>query len=92
MKNVLITGGAGFVAHHIIAYMIKNTDWNIVTIDRLDLSGNLNRLDDILSEFLLLAKLLFQHACVFCKLTYTLCKFLSCHCILVEGPAKFRFF
>jgi len=51
MKNVLITGGAGFIAHHIIAYMIKNTDWNIVTIDRLDLSGNLNRLDDILSEF-----------------------------------------
>ena len=51
MKNVLITGGAGFIAHHIIAYMIKNTDWNIVAIDRLDLSGNLNRLDDILSEF-----------------------------------------
>ena len=51
MKNVLITGGAGFIAHHIIAYMIKNTDWNIITIDRLDLSGNLNRLDDILSEF-----------------------------------------
>ena len=23
MKNVLITGGAGFIAHHIIAYMIK---------------------------------------------------------------------
>ena len=51
MKNVLITGGAGFIAHHIIAYMIKNTDWNIIAIDRLDLSGNLNRLDDILSEF-----------------------------------------
>jgi len=51
MKNVLITGGAGFIAHHIIAYVIKNTDWNIITIDRLDLSGNLNRLDDILSEF-----------------------------------------
>ena len=51
MKNVLITGGAGFIAHHIIAYIIKNTDWNIITIDRLDLSGNLNRLDDILSEF-----------------------------------------
>ena len=51
MKNVLITGGAGFIAHHIIAHMIKNTDWNIITIDRLDISGNLNRLHDILKDF-----------------------------------------
>jgi len=51
MKNILITGGAGFIAHHIIWHIIKNTDWNITTIDRLDLSGNLNRLDDILKEF-----------------------------------------
>jgi len=51
MKNVLITGGAGFIAHHIIAHIIKNTDWNITTIDRLDISGNLNRLHDILNNF-----------------------------------------
>ena len=51
MKNVLITGGAGFIAHHIIAHMIKNTNWNIITIDRLDISGNLNRLHDILKDF-----------------------------------------
>tara|TARA_B100000029_G_scaffold90831_2_gene80696 strand:+ start:844 stop:1872 length:1029 start_codon:yes stop_codon:yes gene_type:complete len=51
MKNVLITGGAGFIAHHIIAHMIKNTNWNITTIDRLDISGNLNRLHDILKDF-----------------------------------------
>ena len=51
MKNILITGGAGFIAHHVIAYLIKNTDWNITTIDRLDISGNLNRIHDILSDF-----------------------------------------
>ncbi len=51
MKKILITGGAGFIAHHIIAHIIKNTDWDIVTIDRLDLSGNLNRLHEILDEF-----------------------------------------
>ena len=51
MKKVLITGGAGFIAHHIIAYIIKNTDWKIVTIDRLDISGNLNRLHEILDNF-----------------------------------------
>ena len=51
MKKILITGGAGFIAHHIIAHIIKNTDWEIVTLDRLDLSGNLNRLHEILNEF-----------------------------------------
>ena len=50
MKNVLITGGAGFIAHHLIYYLIKNTNWNIVSLDRLDYSGNLNRLDHILSN------------------------------------------
>ena len=51
MKKVLITGGAGFISHHIIAHIIKNTDWQIVTIDRLDISGNLNRLHEILEQF-----------------------------------------
>ncbi len=48
MKTVLITGGAGFIAHHLIARILIQTDWNIVTLDRLDYSGNLNRLNDIL--------------------------------------------
>ena len=51
MKKVLITGGAGFIAHHIIGHIIKNTDWEIVTVDRLDISGNLNRLNEILDQF-----------------------------------------
>ena len=51
MKKVLITGGAGFIAHHMIAHLMKNTDWNIVTLDRLDISGNLNRLHEILDQF-----------------------------------------
>ena len=50
MKNVLITGGAGFIAHHLIFYLLKKTNWNIVSLDRLDYSGNLNRLDNILSQ------------------------------------------
>tara|TARA_E500000178_G_C16975625_1_gene733199 strand:- start:60 stop:1091 length:1032 start_codon:yes stop_codon:yes gene_type:complete len=50
MKNILITGGAGFISHHLIYYLIKKTNWNMVSLDRLDYSGNLNRLDSILSE------------------------------------------
>ena len=36
MKTALITGGAGFIAHHLIARILTQTDWNIVTLDRLD--------------------------------------------------------
>ena len=50
MKNVLITGGAGFIAHHLINYLLNKTNWNIISLDRLDYSGNLNRLDHILSQ------------------------------------------
>ena len=50
MKRVLITGGAGFIAHHLIYYLLNNTNWEIVSLDRLDYSGNLNRLDNILSK------------------------------------------
>ena len=50
MKRVLITGGAGFIAHHLIYYLLNNTNWDIVSLDRLDYSGNLNRLDNILSK------------------------------------------
>ena len=48
-KNVLITGGAGFIAHHVVDYFLDNTDWNIITLDRLDYSGNLNRLHEVVS-------------------------------------------
>jgi dTDP-glucose 4,6-dehydratase len=51
MTKILITGGAGFIAHHLVNKVLKETDWEIVTLDRLDYSGNLNRLDDTLKEF-----------------------------------------
>ena len=50
MKKILVTGGAGFIGHHFINYILSNTDWNITSIDRLDFSGNLNRLTDIIEE------------------------------------------
>lgn len=49
MIKALITGGAGFIAHHMIGKILKETDWEVVTLDRLDYSGNLNRLDDLLT-------------------------------------------
>ena len=49
MKRVLVTGGAGFIAHHLIYLILKTTNWDIISLDRLDYSGNLNRLHDIIS-------------------------------------------
>lgn len=49
-KNVLVTGGAGFIAHHVVDRILRTTDWNIVTLDRLDFSGNLNRLHDVMQD------------------------------------------
>ena len=50
MSTILITGGAGFIAHHTIKEILDNTDWNIISLDRLDFSGNLNRLYDMLKD------------------------------------------
>lgn len=50
-RNVLITGGAGFIAHTVIHEILVRTDWNIVSLDRLDFSGNLNRLADVMEDF-----------------------------------------
>jgi len=33
-KTILITGGGGFIAHHLINQVLIRTDWNVVTIDR----------------------------------------------------------
>lgn len=47
IKRVLLTGGAGFIGHHLVEGILKNTNWDIVIIDRLDISGNTRRLTDI---------------------------------------------
>lgn len=45
--KVLVTGGAGFVGHHVVQHLLETTDWDVILLDRLDLSGNLNRLTDL---------------------------------------------
>ena len=51
MKRILITGGAGFIAHHVVDKILSTTDWEIVTLDRLDFSGNLNRLKEVVEAY-----------------------------------------
>ena len=34
-QTVLVTGGCGFIGHHFVEHVIKNTKWKIVIIDKL---------------------------------------------------------
>jgi len=46
--KILITGGCGFVGHHVVEHFLKNTDWEIVVLDKLNYaSAGFDRLRDI---------------------------------------------
>lgn len=38
--KILISGGCGFIGHHFVEHVYKNTDWEIVIIDRLSYASN----------------------------------------------------
>lgn len=44
MKNILLTGGAGFIGSHTVEEILTQTDMTVTIIDRLSYAGNLNRL------------------------------------------------
>ena len=47
MKNVLVTGGAGFIGSNFVKLMIDIHDYNIINIDLLTYAGNLENLKEV---------------------------------------------
>ena len=47
-KNILITGGAGFIGSHVVRLLVsKYQNYQVINLDKLTYAGNLANLKDV---------------------------------------------
>ncbi|MBW2080934.1 MAG: GDP-mannose 4,6-dehydratase, partial [Deltaproteobacteria bacterium] len=53
MKNILVTGGCGFIGTNFIRYLLKESDFSgrVINVDKLTYAGNPENLFDIKRDF-----------------------------------------
>ncbi|MCZ6527105.1 MAG: GDP-mannose 4,6-dehydratase, partial [Candidatus Dadabacteria bacterium] len=53
MKNLLVTGGAGFIGANFIRYILEESDYEgrVINVDKITYAGNPESLSDIENAF-----------------------------------------
>lgn len=47
MSTLLVTGGAGFIGSNFVHYILENTEYSVIVLDKLTYAGNLNSLEGL---------------------------------------------